>query len=100
MGLTTLLLSCANCLKILGASTSWSLWGLSGSVRGHLYDLRKSLHEVICHGIRGTCGLTDELLASKEGPLFDRTFDRRSVYLRYFLYCIIEGLTVVILFCL
>jgi hypothetical protein len=37
VGLTTLPPSCADCLKILGASTCWSPRGLSGPVEGELY---------------------------------------------------------------
>ena len=36
-GLTTLPPSCADFIKILGASTSWSTRGLSGPVQGQLY---------------------------------------------------------------
>jgi len=39
VGLTTLQLSCAECLEILGTSTSWNPQGLSRSVIGLLYLL-------------------------------------------------------------
>jgi hypothetical protein len=40
LGLTTLPPSCADCVEILGASTSWDPKGLSRPVEGYLYLLR------------------------------------------------------------
>jgi len=40
LGLTTLATSCADCLEIWGASTSWNHQGLSRPVMGLLYMLR------------------------------------------------------------
>jgi hypothetical protein len=37
IGLTTLPPSCADCLEILGTSTSWIPWGLCRPVQGQLY---------------------------------------------------------------
>jgi hypothetical protein len=42
VGLTTLPHSCADCLKNLGASTSWDTQGLSRPVMGLLYFTLKS----------------------------------------------------------
>jgi len=39
IGLTNLQPSCVECLEILGASNSWSHWGLCRSVKGQLYLL-------------------------------------------------------------
>jgi len=39
VGLTTSPPSRADCLEILGAATSSSLWGLSRAVKGYLYLL-------------------------------------------------------------
>ena len=54
-GLTTLPLSFADCLKILGASTSWTPMGLSGIVQGlavpspFIYTYSHDLVSVGCH---------------------------------------------------
>ena len=53
VGLTTSFL-CADCLKILGASTSWSPEGLSRPVQGELYvgwNLRISSACLFVHGL-------------------------------------------------
>jgi hypothetical protein len=39
VGLTTLPLSCVDCVEILGASTSWSPKGLYSHVQGQLYGI-------------------------------------------------------------
>jgi hypothetical protein len=52
VGLMTLPPSCADCLEILGASTSWSLKGLSQPVMGQVYFylyLYFSMELASCH---------------------------------------------------
>jgi len=57
VGLTTLPPSCADCLEILGPSTSWNPQGLSMPVKGLLYPLNDKFGWFLHYEIHICCGV-------------------------------------------